>query len=78
MARLLLTNCSSSLIWVRMRAAWEKYSSPSEVRLIERVVRLTKRIPKRASSAVRRLLTAGGVMPSSRAVAARLPLLANR
>ncbi len=42
-ARLLLTNCSSSLIWVRIRAAWEKYSSPSDVRLIDRVVRLTRR-----------------------------------
>ncbi|MNR57556.1 hypothetical protein D3C85_1783640 [compost metagenome] len=40
-----------------------------------RVVRLSRRTPKRCSSCTRRLETAGGVRLSSRAVPARLPTL---
>ncbi|MNT10702.1 hypothetical protein D3C72_1455450 [compost metagenome] len=42
---------------------------------MRRVVRCSSRTPSRASSAASRLLTAGGVTPSSCAAAARLPCL---
>ena len=57
----------------RMRLASVRYSSPSGVRLMRRVVRLSNCTPSRASSSARRRLTAGGVNPSSRAAADRLP-----
>jgi hypothetical protein len=47
--------------------------SPSGVRLMRRVVRLTSDTPTRDSISARCLLTAGVVMPSSRAAALRLP-----
>ena len=64
---------SRSSISPRMRRACSRYSSPSGVRLMRRVVRLTSGTPRRASICARRLLTAGVVMPSSRAAALRLP-----
>ncbi len=62
-----------SLISPRMRLACSRYSSPSGVRLMRRVVLLTSETPTRDSINARCLLTAGVVMPSSRAAALRLP-----
>ena len=59
-----------SSISPRIRRACSRYSSPSGVRLIRRVVRLTSDTPSRDSICARCLLTAGVVMPSSRAARA--------
>jgi hypothetical protein len=77
-ARLLETSCSMSSMSLRMRWAFAKYTSPSLVRLMRRVVRLSSRTPSRSSSDESRRDTAGGVRFSSRAVAARLPCLTSR
>ena len=52
--------------------------SPSGVRPMRRVVRCSSGTPRRASIWVRRLLTAGVLMSSSRAAADRLPQRASR
>jgi len=44
---------------------------------MRRVVRVTSAMPSRDSISARRLLTAGVVMPSSRAAALRLPAAAS-
>ena len=71
------SNCSMSSISPRMRRACSRYSSPSGVRLMRRVVRFTSDTPTRDSISARCLLTAGVVTPSSRAAALRLPALAS-
>jgi hypothetical protein len=57
----------------RMRRACSRYSSPSGVRLMRRVVRLTSATPRRTSICARCLLTAAVLTPSSRPAALRLP-----
>jgi len=71
------SNSSIPSISPRMRRALSRYSSPSGVRLIRRVVRTTSDTPRRDSIKARCLLTAGVVMPSSRAAALKLPALAS-
>ncbi|RYP43648.1 hypothetical protein DL770_011548 [Monosporascus sp. CRB-9-2] len=60
-----------------MRRARSRKTSPSGVRLMRRVVRVTRGMPMRASICARRLLTAGVVMPRLRAAALRLPAVAS-
>lgn len=71
------SNPSIPSISLRMRRARSRHSSPSGVRLIRRVVRTTRATPRRDSIRARCLLTAGVVMPSSRAAALKLPALAS-
>ena len=47
-------------------------------RLVRRVVRLTRRTPRRVSSAAKRRLTTAVDRPSSRAAADRLPAVTTR
>src|SRR5471032_2062156 len=74
-ARLAVTVLSSSSISARMREPCAKYSSPSCVTLMRRVLRFSRRTPSRASRLARVLLITGGVTPISRATAAMLPCL---
>ena len=67
----------SSSISPRMRRAHSATISPSGVRLMRRVVRLTSATPERCSISARRLLTAALDRPSSRAALLRLALPAS-
>ncbi|MNV42890.1 hypothetical protein D3C71_1345880 [compost metagenome] len=72
-APLLETASSMSRRSSRILVACDRYVSPSLVRLRVRVLRFTRRTPRRRSISARRLVAAGGVKLSSRAAADRLP-----